>query len=504
MSGVRVRRLHLRSTDAALAQAGRRMLGTALSDPSVDDGSPRLLLVRRLAPAAIRAGASAVAVQRWFGGALRELRAVALHGALPAAPYAPAVWFESRFEACLIAARRLAAGQRCEAWFWPLAIEGLQPALAPEAALRAALACAMREAPPALAAAAFLAALDSDRGAALATRALAREDATNLLRRCGWANAQPDAPHPGAAALRASLAGRALARPRPLLDAAAADWGAGDARTLWVGACLALLRAPQLAADPDLPAAVAIALSIAPGEPAGAGAQQAAPAHAACAAETGHPEPAHPVAARHGGAPLRVAASGPQRRGAGTDAAPQARPRLQAASAPRLAEAGAACARPERERSEYTGHAGLLFLLNPLRRLGFEHWLTRHPRLLAEDFPAALFAALARRCRIADEDPVLPRWLHAEHAATPWQADAWAKSLRLWCRRRAGIGLREVAQRPGAILLSPTHLDVHLEAHAIDMRLRRAGLDLDPGWVPWFGRVVRFHYASCEVCHEIG
>jgi len=24
--------------------------------------------------------------------------------------------------------------------------------------------------------------------------------------------------------------------------------------------------------------------------------------------------------------------------------------------------------------------------------------------------------------------------------------------------------------------------------------VRRLGLDLDPGWLPWFGRVVRFHY----------
>jgi hypothetical protein len=28
----------------------------------------------------------------------------------------------------------------------------------------------------------------------------------------------------------------------------------------------------------------------------------------------------------------------------------------------------------------------------------------------------------------------------------------------------------------------------------VDMTVRRAGLDLDPGWVPWLGRVVQFHY----------
>jgi hypothetical protein len=24
--------------------------------------------------------------------------------------------------------------------------------------------------------------------------------------------------------------------------------------------------------------------------------------------------------------------------------------------------------------------------------------------------------------------------------------------------------------------------------------VRRAGLDVDPGWLPWFGRVVNFHF----------
>jgi hypothetical protein len=29
----------------------------------------------------------------------------------------------------------------------------------------------------------------------------------------------------------------------------------------------------------------------------------------------------------------------------------------------------------------------------------------------------------------------------------------------------------------------------------VDLDVRRAGLDLDPGWVPWLGTVVRYVYA---------
>jgi hypothetical protein len=29
---------------------------------------------------------------------------------------------------------------------------------------------------------------------------------------------------------------------------------------------------------------------------------------------------------------------------------------------------------------------------------------------------------------------------------------------------------------------------------SVDLDIRRAGLDLDPGWVPWLGVVVRYRY----------
>jgi hypothetical protein len=29
---------------------------------------------------------------------------------------------------------------------------------------------------------------------------------------------------------------------------------------------------------------------------------------------------------------------------------------------------------------------------------------------------------------------------------------------------------------------------------SVRLEIRLAGLDLDPGWVPWLGRVVSFHY----------
>jgi hypothetical protein len=57
----------------------------------------------------------------------------------------------------------------------------------------------------------------------------------------------------------------------------------------------------------------------------------------------------------------------------------------------------------------------------------------------------------------------------------------------------AGAVLR-VASRRGEIEASPGWIDVVLDAGAADTLVRRAGLDLDPGWIPWLGTVLRYRY----------
>ena len=66
--------------------------------------------------------------------------------------------------------------------------------------------------------------------------------------------------------------------------------------------------------------------------------------------------------------------------------------------------------------------------------------------------------------------------------------------MRRWCRLRARIGLADLVRRPGRVIATRTHIDVFFDPRHVEMRVRRAGLDLDPGWVPWLGRVVLFHY----------
>jgi hypothetical protein len=182
-----------------------------------------------------------------------------------------------------------------------------------------------------------------------------------------------------------------------------------------------------------------------------------------------------------------------------------------------------------------TEFAGLYFILPILERLGLPALLETDPAYL--DFPILLFQTLARRLRIPPDDPILSPLFHPAGFQTPWggqswpqppfkaasaqaasasdcgsgrsvgQADglrraagpppaatSWLTQTARWLRRHARLRLRTLARRPGRISWTPTHIDLYLPLRDADIRIRSAGLDLDPGWVPWLAKVIHYHY----------
>lgn len=58
--------------------------------------------------------------------------------------------------------------------------------------------------------------------------------------------------------------------------------------------------------------------------------------------------------------------------------------------------------------------------------------------------------------------------------------------------------LRAIAARPGRLIATRDRLTVVMAASAVDLDHRRAGLDHDPGYVPWLRRQVGFEFAGGE------
>jgi hypothetical protein len=83
---------------------------------------------------------------------------------------------------------------------------------------------------------------------------------------------------------------------------------------------------------------------------------------------------------------------------------------------------------------------------------------------------------------------------HAPEARLRAAETAWLVAARRWARRAAGLGLASLVLRPARLSITPTHVDAAFDLSAVDLRIRRAGLDLNPGWIDWFGRVVSFAY----------
>jgi hypothetical protein len=103
----------------------------------------------------------------------------------------------------------------------------------------------------------------------------------------------------------------------------------------------------------------------------------------------------------------------------------------------------------------------------------------------------------------------IPEWINHHRVVTKYSglrttqlADIETSVILLinrFLNRYASAALRGLINRGGRIVHTRTHLDVVFDPEQIDIDIRRAGLDIDPGWVSWLGRVVQYHYISGDL-----
>ncbi|MFC8662299.1 hypothetical protein [Streptomyces sp. NPDC057199] len=184
-----------------------------------------------------------------------------------------------------------------------------------------------------------------------------------------------------------------------------------------------------------------------------------------------------------------------------------------AASAPVVEHPGAR----DTERGAFSDWAGLLFLITTAADSGLPDRALEEPALAARPLPWILHAAAQVLLAAADPaDPALLALAGLDRsradalvlrvpAATPEEDGAVTALATDWAlatvRRLDGDGsdplaaVVSVARRPGRIIAAPGWIEVHFALTDAEPSIRRAGLDLDPGWVPWLGSVVRYVYA---------
>ena len=455
----KVQTLHLRAVQPSLLQRGAILIEDALRTASIPgaDGS-RLLLVRHLSLGRIGSAWSPMSVSLLIENCFRQLRSSAVHAEDPDAAFAPAVYFRDEVEPYLSLALRIALGKDTTAWFWARAVRNWQPGMTRKEALRILLFSILATAPGSLAILQLMQTLLRAQCLEELLSSLEPGDGSMLLSACGWSTpafSTPDLPldnHPF------------LVHTSPriqLLANACRTWGQADERSLWLSSVLLVLERQQLARTLNFESKKLLDAS-----------------------SDKNASALHSDSQESSGCGLQGSATAP----AGISncdptqfAEKITSEKIRSTLNPKL---------------DLTYRAGLFFLLPVMERTGLPRWLEENPEMEGSSFAKQILLHFLRRLKTPPSDAIWEALEEIEEPAPRELIQFWVSPVRSYCRRVAHIGLQSLICRAGRISATSTHLEVQFPASDADIRIRRCGLDIDPGWLPWFGRVVHFQYLS--------
>lgn len=140
----------------------------------------------------------------------------------------------------------------------------------------------------------------------------------------------------------------------------------------------------------------------------------------------------------------------------------------------------------------YTQAGGLFFVLPLLVRTGLTRYLAAVSPEIRELLPWQILQLLLRHARTPADDPLTLALAALPPPVAPLRF--WLLAANRLALRLTGLNLRQLIARPALIVLSPTHIDVLFRPSDADIRIRCAALDIDPGWIPWLGRVIAFRF----------
>ncbi len=158
---------------------------------------------------------------------------------------------------------------------------------------------------------------------------------------------------------------------------------------------------------------------------------------------------------------------------------------------------------PDTTAWQATRHAGLLFWLSRIAASGALEWLDQQADAPADGL-RLLLRELALAMDVPDDDPAFAVFCGGTvpQAEAPLSiADKAGSIVNQWSTWLADAApdlpeprIATVCKRDGRLRLEPGWVELHLPIASVDTSIRRIALDLDPGWLPWLGCVVRIHY----------
>jgi hypothetical protein len=160
-----------------------------------------------------------------------------------------------------------------------------------------------------------------------------------------------------------------------------------------------------------------------------------------------------------------------------------------------------------------TAWGGLLYLLNTAADAGLPDALGEPP-FLGRPVPWLVHQLGVRLVPAMPDDPAVlalsgldPELATDDEPPDGREAAALDDCAARWCATTAARLrpapsepvtdaelVRRVTRRDAVVVREPGWVEVTLALDDVDLDVRRAGLDLDPGWVWWLGQVVRFGY----------
>ena len=476
----RVHTVHLTAPSDTLLRRGEVLLEDAMhtaSLPETDGG--RLWLVRSLNVGKISSKDSAAKLAISIEEQFRHVRLSALHGSDPTAAIANIVYFNDISDAYCCFALRLTQPTPIHEWFWQSVLPNWQPSWSRQDTLRLILFSILRTPTKVMALVELCHRLQQADRLELLLEVLTPSDGEVLLQACGWSSPdlmqfEREQPLPEQVGSQ-SISTSAIAS--PMLITWLRRWGMQDYRSQWLAAIWLLIDRPYRQLDSQLLQHATDWIQLITRSPQTQSLDQKIIANSISTNSVPTLESIHQSIHQIDVNNINL------------DSIPRDSTNPQSNS----------LSYQQIYRSPYAGFFGVIPLLN---QLGLRHRCDR----LHLDFSAHLLSHIAITFGIPELDPIhqlltsqdldsLFRGVEPMTVVTS-EVIAWIAAMRFWCRRYVGMTIAELIGRPGRFTLTRTHLDIFFEHDQADIRIRRAGLDLDPGWVPWLGRVVLFHYSN--------